>query len=184
MHAPRQPHFEAVCRILRYLKGAPGRGLLYRPSTSLSVTGYSDADWAGSRSDRRSTSGYCTFVGENLVTWRSKKQTVVARSSAEAEYRAMAHTASEMLWVLYWTSVLLLQLLWRCFVIIKLPSLLLATRSFMSAPSISKWIVTLFAVAEAHCYSLCSIRGPIGLDSHEAPSSYFLSATNLQAGHV
>ena len=50
--------------------------------------------------------------------------------------------------------------------------------------SISKWIVTLFAVAEAHCYSLCSIRGPIGLDSHEAPSSYFLSATNLQAGHV
>ena len=99
MHAPRAPHFEAMCRILRYLKGAPGRGLLYRSSSTLSITGFSDADWAGSRSDRRSTSGYCTFVGGNLVTWRSKKQHVVARSSAEAEYRAMAHTASEMLWV-------------------------------------------------------------------------------------
>ena len=87
------------CRILRYLKGVPGRGLLYRLSTSLTVTGFSNADWAGSRSDRRSTSGYCTFVGGNLVTWRSKKQVIVARSSAESEYRAMAHTASEMLWV-------------------------------------------------------------------------------------
>jgi hypothetical protein len=65
----------------------------------LSVTGFSDADWAGSRSNQRSTSGYCTFVGGNLVTWRSKKQNVISRSSAEAEYRAMAHTASEMLWV-------------------------------------------------------------------------------------
>ena len=94
MHAPHTSHFEAVCRILRYLKGAPGRGLLYQSSSTLSITGFSDADWAGSRSDRRSTSGYCTFVGGNLVTWRSKKQSVVARSSAEAEYRAMAHTVS------------------------------------------------------------------------------------------
>ena len=97
MHAPQQPHFNAVCHILCYLKRAPGRGLLYKPSPSLSVTGFSDADQAGSHSDWQSTSGYCTFVGDNLVTWRSKKQNVVARSSAEAEYRAMAHTASEML---------------------------------------------------------------------------------------
>ena len=99
MHAPRQPHYEAIYHILRYLKGAPRQGLLYKPFAFLSVTGFSDADWAGSRSDRRSTFGYCTFVGGNLVTWRSKKQNVVARSSAEVEYRAMAHTASEMLWV-------------------------------------------------------------------------------------
>uniref|UniRef100_A0A5B6ZAR0 Copia protein n=1 Tax=Davidia involucrata TaxID=16924 RepID=A0A5B6ZAR0_DAVIN len=57
------------------------------------------ADWTGNRSNRRSTSGYCTFVGDNLVTWRNKKQNVVARSSVEAEYRAMAHTACELLWV-------------------------------------------------------------------------------------
>lgn len=85
MSAPQHPHFDAVCRILRYLKGAPGRGLLYKPFASLSVTGFSDADWASLRSDRRSASGYCTFVGGNLVTWRSKKQNVVALSSAEAE---------------------------------------------------------------------------------------------------
>ena len=99
MHAPRQPHYEAIYHILRYLKGAPRQGLLYKPSAFLSVTGFSDADWAGNRSDWRSTFGYCTFVGGNLVTWRSKKQNVVARFSAEVEYRAMAHTASEMLWV-------------------------------------------------------------------------------------
>ena len=99
MHAPCHPHYVAIYRILHYLKGAPSRGLLYKPCASLFVTDFSDADWAGCHSDRRSTSGYCTFVGGNLVTWRSKKQNVVPRSSAEAEYCVMAHTASEMLWV-------------------------------------------------------------------------------------
>ncbi|KAL0375663.1 UNVERIFIED_CONTAM: Retrovirus-related Pol polyprotein from transposon RE2 [Sesamum calycinum] len=70
-----------------------------RPDISFAVgliEAYSDADYAGSKDDRKSTSGYCTYVGGNLVTWRSKKQTTVARSSAEAEYRAMAHTTSEI----------------------------------------------------------------------------------------
>ena len=62
------------------------------------MVGFSDADWAGS-CDRKSTTGFCTFVGGNLVTWRSKKHNVVARSSAEAEYRAMASTASELIWI-------------------------------------------------------------------------------------
>jgi hypothetical protein len=60
---------------------------------------FTDADWVGSVDDRRSTFGYCTFLGGNLVTWRSKKQSVVARSSAEAEYRAMAHGVCELLWL-------------------------------------------------------------------------------------
>jgi hypothetical protein len=90
---------EAVYRILRYLKNAPGRGLLFSKSSELEVMGYTNADWAGDQTNRRSTSGYFTFVGGNLVTWRSKKQKVVARSSAEAEYRGMAHGVCELLWI-------------------------------------------------------------------------------------
>jgi hypothetical protein len=86
MHDPKNHHMDAVMRILWYLKGCPGRGLLYTKHDSLQVECYTDADWAGSIDDRRSTSGYCTFVGGNLVTWRSKKQNVVARSTAEAEF--------------------------------------------------------------------------------------------------
>lgn len=99
LEAPSVPHWDAVTRIVRYLKRAPGLGILYRRNGHLRVEGFTDADWAGSPSDRRSTTGYCTFLGGNLVTWKSKKETVVARSSAEAEYRAMAHTASELTWL-------------------------------------------------------------------------------------
>jgi hypothetical protein len=106
MHDPKTHHMEAVNRIIRYLKGCPGRGLLYKSNGSLQVECYTDADWAGSLDDRRSTSGYCTFVGGNLVTWRSKKQNVVARSTAEAEFRAMAHGICEVLWL----KIILLEL--------------------------------------------------------------------------
>ena len=91
MHSPGTDHFDAVYRILRYLKGTPGKGLLFGNHGHLQVEIYTDTDWAGSKTNRRSTSGYCAFVGGNLVTWRSKKQNVVARSSAEAEFRVVAH---------------------------------------------------------------------------------------------
>ncbi|GMP81639.1 hypothetical protein CsSME_00036279 [Camellia sinensis var. sinensis] len=99
MHSPGAEHFEAVYKILRYLKGTPGRGLLFKKHGHLQVEVYTDADWAGSVTDRRSTSGYCSFVGGNLVTWRSKKQNVVTRSSAEAEFRAVAHGICEVMWI-------------------------------------------------------------------------------------
>ena len=99
MHSPRKPHLEAVRHILRYLKTCPGRGILYKNHGHVNICGFSDADWAGCSTDRRSTSGYYTFVGGNLVTWRSKKQHVVSRSSAEAEYRAIAHGTCELLWL-------------------------------------------------------------------------------------
>jgi hypothetical protein len=98
MHFPRTPHLEAINKILRYLKGTPGKRICMKNNNSNDVCGYSDADWAGSF-DRKSTTGFCTFVGGNLVTWKSKKQNIVARSSAEAEYRAMASTASELTWI-------------------------------------------------------------------------------------
>ena len=100
MHNPSVDHMDAVVRILRYLKSAPGRGVMFsKHSSILEVCGFTDADWAGNITDRRSTSGYFTFVGGNLVTWKSKKQKVVARSSAEAEYRGMAHGVCELLWL-------------------------------------------------------------------------------------
>jgi hypothetical protein len=86
MHNPSEDHIDAVIRILRYLKGSPGKGLMFSRNSHLKIKGYTDADWVGSISDRKSTSGYFMFVGGNLVTWRSKKQKVVALSSAEAEF--------------------------------------------------------------------------------------------------
>ncbi|XP_039158784.1 uncharacterized protein LOC120288727 [Eucalyptus grandis] len=99
MGSPRTTHWDAVLRIIKYLKGAPGKGLIFKNCGHLNTTGFSDADWAGCSTSRRSTSGYCVFLGGNLVVWKSKKQHVVSRSSAEAEYRAMAHVTSELLWL-------------------------------------------------------------------------------------
>ncbi|RVW87783.1 Retrovirus-related Pol polyprotein from transposon TNT 1-94 [Vitis vinifera] len=91
MNNPNERNMKSVYRILQYLKKSPGRGLYFKKTSSREVEVFTDADWAGSLTDRRSTTGYCSYVWGNLVTWRSKKQSVVARSSAEAEFRAMAH---------------------------------------------------------------------------------------------
>ena len=99
MHCPSLDHMNTVVRILRYLKSSPGKGLMFRKHNHLNIDGYTDADWAGSTTDRRSTSGYFTFVGGNVVTWRSKKQKVVALSSAEAEFRGMVKGLCELLWL-------------------------------------------------------------------------------------
>jgi hypothetical protein len=99
MHDSRSGHMEAVYRILRYLKGSPRKGLWFKRNGHLDVEGYYDADWASSLDDRRSTSGYCVFLGGNLVSWRSKKQPIVSRSTAKAEYRAMSVSLCELLWL-------------------------------------------------------------------------------------
>ena len=92
MHDPKIPHFNHVKRILRYLKGTLDHGLHINTSAPTTLTAYSDADWAGCPDTRRSTSGYCVFLGNNLISWSSKRQITVSRSSAEAEYRAVAET--------------------------------------------------------------------------------------------
>ncbi|KAM1268861.1 hypothetical protein ACFX13_001165 [Malus domestica] len=99
MHSPSEAHMDAVIRILRYLKMASDRGLVFSKNGQLNVEGYTDADWAGSITKQQSTSGYFTFMGGNLVTWRSKKQKVVARSSAKVEFRGMFHGVCELLWL-------------------------------------------------------------------------------------
>ena len=73
--------------------------MLYKNRGHTQIVGYSDVDWAGSPTDRRSTSRYCVFIGGNLISWNSKEQDVVTRSSAEAEYRAMALVTCELIWL-------------------------------------------------------------------------------------
>jgi transposase InsO family protein len=99
MHNPSEQHMSAVNRILAYLKSSPGKGILFSRHGHLDIVGYTDSDFAGSKLDRKSTSGYLSFVGGNLVTWRSKKQKVVSLSSAEAEYRALHHATTELTWL-------------------------------------------------------------------------------------
>ncbi|KAJ1704569.1 hypothetical protein LUZ63_004348 [Rhynchospora breviuscula] len=98
MCQPTETHWQLVKRILRYLKGTLSHGMLIRPS-SLTVNAYCDADWAGCPDDRRSTTGFAVYMGENLISWSSKKQSTVSRSSTEAEYRSMATTAAELTWL-------------------------------------------------------------------------------------
>ncbi|XP_042035399.1 secreted RxLR effector protein 161-like [Salvia splendens] len=97
MHAPQVAHWEAALRIVRYLKGTACHGILFENHGHLEIHGFTDDDWAGNPNDRKSTVGYLTFVGGNLVTWRSKKQKVVALSSVKAEFRGIKSGLTEIL---------------------------------------------------------------------------------------
>ncbi|KAJ4790150.1 polyprotein [Rhynchospora pubera] len=99
MHNPTNNHWIAVKRVLRYLKGTVSHAFLIQSQSSLSLHAYSDSDWAGSVDDRRSTSGFCLYLGRNLISWSAKKQPTVSRSSTEAEYRSLALACTEVMWL-------------------------------------------------------------------------------------
>lgn len=99
LHAPTTIHWSAVKRILRYVKGTITFGHLIKPSPSMIVSAFSDADWAGCVDDRHSTGGFAVFLGANLISWMARKQATVSRSSTEAEYKALANATAEMIWV-------------------------------------------------------------------------------------
>ena len=97
MSAPRSTHYVAILRILQYLKGTLFHGLFYSAESPFILRAFFDADWAGDPTNRRSTTSYCFLLGSSLIFWRSKKQTLVAHSSIEAEYRSLVDTTSELL---------------------------------------------------------------------------------------
>jgi hypothetical protein len=99
MYDPREPHLTATKRILWYLQGTLDHGLLLRRASTSDLVVYIDADWAGCPDTCWSTSGYAVFLGDNLVSWSSKRQHVVSRSSAEVEYCAVANSVAEACWL-------------------------------------------------------------------------------------
>ncbi|GKA36528.1 ribonuclease H-like domain-containing protein [Tanacetum coccineum] len=97
MHDPREPHFSALKRILQ---GTLDYGLQLFASFTTSLVAYSDVDWTGCPTTRRSTSGYCVFIGNNLLSWSSKRQPMLSCSSAEAEYRGVTNVVAETCWLM------------------------------------------------------------------------------------
>lgn len=99
LQTPRESHWKACKRVLRYVKGTLNHGLRFLPAPKLTIEAFSDADYASCTDNRRSTTGYVVYFGDNRVTWSARKQKVVSRSSTESEYRALAQTSTEVLWL-------------------------------------------------------------------------------------
>ncbi|KHN35824.1 Copia protein, partial [Glycine soja] len=101
MAHPTSAHSQAAFRILRYLKGSPGSGIFLAAHGTLQLKAFSDSDWAGCRDTQPSIIEFLVYLGPSLISWRSKKQSTVSRSSSEAEYRALASTTCELQWLTY-----------------------------------------------------------------------------------
>ena len=99
VQSPNMYHHQAVNRVLRYIKGSPTRGLFFPSESNMKLNAFSDSDWASCNFTRRSTTGFCVYMGSALISWKTKKQNIVSRSSSEAEYRALASIACELQWI-------------------------------------------------------------------------------------
>ncbi|KAL0298754.1 UNVERIFIED_CONTAM: Retrovirus-related Pol polyprotein from transposon RE2 [Sesamum radiatum] len=98
---PTQQHWDDAIHVVRYLKGSSSMALFFPSQNSIQLSAFSDADWAACVDSRRSVTGYCIFLGSLLISWKTNKQNTVSRSSTKAEYRAMATTVCELLWITY-----------------------------------------------------------------------------------
>ncbi|KAK6117908.1 hypothetical protein DH2020_048345 [Rehmannia glutinosa] len=101
VNSPHSSHWDADVHAIRYLKGNPSKGLFYPASSSSCLEAYSDADWGACLDTRKSLTGYCVFLGQSLIAWKTKKQVTISRSPAEAEYRALGNTVCELQWLSY-----------------------------------------------------------------------------------
>jgi len=96
---PREPHMRAGLHVLQYLKHEPALGILLNNSPTFDLLAYCDADWASCTHTRRSVSGFMIFLGNTLISWKSKKQATISLSSAEAEYRSLRRLTAELSWL-------------------------------------------------------------------------------------
>ena len=99
MHCPSELHLKAAKRVVRYIKGTINYGVKFQKSQNMKLFGYSDSDWGGSLDDMKSTSGYCFSLGSGIFSWCSKKQDIVAQSTAEAEFVAATAAVNQALWL-------------------------------------------------------------------------------------
>ncbi|XP_016206089.1 uncharacterized protein LOC107646419 [Arachis ipaensis] len=99
LHSPLEQHWKAVKRILRYLAGTTNMGLEFHKSEDFRILAFCDSDWAADPVYRKSTTGYCVFLGSNIISWSSRKQVSVSRSNTEAEFRAVADAMTDTMWL-------------------------------------------------------------------------------------
>ncbi|CAM8920282.1 unnamed protein product [Rhodiola kirilowii] len=99
MQQPTEEHMRAALGLLRFIKGAPAQGILFSAQSSLQLQAFCDADWPACPLTRRSLTGHCVTLGPSIISWKTKKQPVVSRSSAASEYRAMAAVCCELVWL-------------------------------------------------------------------------------------
>ena len=96
MQHPRKPHYDATLHVLRYLKNTPGQDILFSPQSLLGLKAFCDADWARCSVTRRSTTLYCVFLGDSLISWKSKKQKIVSLTSTKVAYHSMVADCCEL----------------------------------------------------------------------------------------
>jgi len=99
LHQPKQSHLNAAIKVVKYVKGQAGLGVLFSSKNNKQLKVYCDSDWGACLHTRRSVTGFMVKLGDSLISWKSKKQGTISRSSAEAEYRSMASAVAEVVWI-------------------------------------------------------------------------------------